>query len=287
MSGLHLFDATNSIDHELQIGKTTIGRHAECGIRLLSSSVSRKHGLLEYDGEKLVYSDLGSSNGSFLNGVAISAAVPLGAGDTLMLGDFSFTVNKAGQAGDAMPVDDEATQVVSASGAAEKQDIPSVWSEGTGLESASNTQFFVQDKASDALADYRAGKIAVPPLGESPRLVGISGNVRALVLELTGDAMSWKIGRDAQSVDLVIPEESVSAQHAQVVSDGARWKIVNWMSKNGTFVNNQKGLSTYLGHGDVIRLGNAELVFELPARGGRRAAGRSGIGGFFGRLFGR
>jgi pSer/pThr/pTyr-binding forkhead associated (FHA) protein len=263
MSGFHIFDATNSIDHELPEGKTLVGRGADCDIRLLSSSVSRKHGLFEAAGGELTFSDLGSSNGSFVNGQPVKAAVSLRAGDELLMGDFRFTVTGDHRPAAAEAGDEDATQLASPGGEGE---IPAMWSESAGLEKASGTQFFSEASESEAIAAYRAGKLDVPPPGNTPRLVGLSGGIKSEVFELRADGdHTWKIGREAGGVDLVIPDSSVSGQHAQLVNEGARWKIVNWMSTNGTFVNGHKGLSTYLRSGDVIRMGSAELAFELPA----------------------
>lgn len=263
MSGFHIFDATNSIDHELPPGKTVVGRGADCDIRLLSSSVSRKHGLFEAAGGELTFSDLGSSNGSFVNGQPVKAAVNLRAGDELVMGDFRFTVKHDDESPAAGGGGEEATQLAAPGG---EEDIPAMWSESAGLEQASGTEFFAESSESEAVSAYRSGKLDVAPLGDTPRLVGLSGGVQGKVFELKADGdRSWKIGREAGSVDLVIPDSSVSGQHAQLVNEGARWKIVNWMSTNGTFVNGHKGLSTYLKSGDVIRMGSAELAFELPA----------------------
>lgn len=294
MPGFYIFDATNSIDHELPPGKTLIGRGADCDIRLLSSSVSRKHGLFEVAGDELTFSDLGSSNGSFINGQPVKTAVSLRSGDELRMGDFRFTVS-----GDNRPAaggggDEEATQLATSG---DESGIPAMWSESAGLEKASGTQFFSESSESAAVAAYRAGKLDVPPLGDTPRLVGLSGGIEGKVFELkAGGGRTWKIGRETGGVDLVIPDASVSGQHAQLVNEGARWKIVNWMSTNGTFVNGHKGLSTYLKSGDVIRMGSAELAFELPAGAAGEAKPAADTGGteksggliaFFKRLFGR
>lgn len=296
MSGFHIFDATNSIEHELPEGKTVVGRSADCDIRLLSSSVSRKHGLFEANGGELTFSDLGSSNGSFVNGQPVKAAVGLRPGDELAMGDFHFTVTGGGGDEDAAASPDEdATQLAAPGG--DDEAIPAMWSENAGLEQASGTQFFTEASESEAVEAYRAGRLDVPPLGGTPRLVGLGGTIEGTVFELKADGdHTWKIGRDAESVHLAIPDSSVSGQHAQLVNEGARWKIVNWMSTNGTFVNGHKGLSTYLKNGDVIRMGSAELAFELPAgaagetkpaaeTGG--AGKKGGLLGFLRRLFGR
>ena len=96
----------------------------------------------------------------------------------------------------------------------------------------------------------------------------VPGPVRGTLynLQTNGETRTWEIGR-AENLDIVIldPTETVSGQHAQLVNEGPRWKIVNWMSTNGTFVNGRKGLSTYLKSGDIIRLGKLEFAFEIKA----------------------
>lgn len=286
MPDYHLFDVENSIDHELPVGKTIIGRGADCDIRLMSSSVSRKHAMLELSGHDLVFSDLGSSNGSFVNGISVNTPVTVRNGDELLLGELHFTINQVGGMATSDDfADDDATQIAPSEPAAEE--IPAIWSESAGLEDASGTQFSTEADESEAVDSYRQGKLNLPPIGNSPRLVGLSGHLNGKVFELaTGDRKgairTWKIGRDADTVDLVIADSNVSGQHAQLVNEDARWKVVNWMSTNGTFVNGEKGLSTYLKSGDIIRLGGTELAFELPANSGTSVSRQ----GLFSRILG-
>lgn len=305
MSTFQLFDTTNSIEHELSEGKTVIGRGADCDIRLISSSVSRKHAQLELTGGALMFFDLGSSNGSFVNGQPVTEAVALQNGDQLSMGEIHFAVSSATAAAADANLDDDATQMMAAAkpvSTADSQDdpIPSTWSESAGLEQASGTQFGYFDDATDneGAAAYRAGTLALPPISETARLVGLNGDILGKVFALDGpaadkeQARTWKLGREADSVDLVIGHVSVSGQHAQIINEGARWKIVNWMSTNGTFVNDQKGLSTYLQSGDVIRMGSAELAFELPGKGSSGAKNKDrpkndGFLGWLRRLFGK
>ncbi|WP_372861101.1 FHA domain-containing protein [Spongiibacter sp.] len=297
MSDFHLFEVVNAIDHELPDGETVVGRSADCDIRLLSSSVSRKHGVFTVEGEQLRYTDLGSSNGSFVNGQAINKPTALQHGDAVIVGEFQFSVTSAAMV--TASDDAQATQL-SDSGAG---DVPAMWSENAGLEQASGTELFADTNASDAVKAYREGRLSTPPLADTARLVGLSESLRGEVFELRADGndkQNWNIGRDANRADLQLNEASVSGQHAQLARDGARWKIVNWMSTNGTFVNDQKGLSTYLKHGDIIRMGSAELAFELPQPAADSTpeaavsappkveqAATAKKKGFFARLFGR
>ncbi|MFV0434079.1 MAG: FhaA domain-containing protein [Leucobacter sp.] len=54
--------------HELRRGTTTVGRGTDCGIRIGDSAASRKHLEIIWDGAAGIARDLGSTNGSKING---------------------------------------------------------------------------------------------------------------------------------------------------------------------------------------------------------------------------
>ena len=64
----------------------TIGRAAPAEIILEGGTVSRRHCKLEERHEHLVISDLGSTNGTLVNGTRIDAPTPLNDGDTIAIG---------------------------------------------------------------------------------------------------------------------------------------------------------------------------------------------------------
>jgi adenylate cyclase len=66
-----------------------LGRSIDSQIRLPSESVSRQHALVQRmeNGEYYLF-DLGSRNGTFLNGIRVTIPVPLNDGDRISLGDF-------------------------------------------------------------------------------------------------------------------------------------------------------------------------------------------------------
>ena len=73
----------------------SIGRASDNDLVLPDSRVSRHHARLSGRRGTLVYSDLGSTNGSRVNGVGVSELV-LGAGDRIELGDTVLVVEAAG-----------------------------------------------------------------------------------------------------------------------------------------------------------------------------------------------
>ncbi len=64
----------------------TIGRMAPSDIIIANPDVSRRHCRLEIDGEDAVLSDLGSTNGTFVNGVRLDRPVRLRSGTRFTLG---------------------------------------------------------------------------------------------------------------------------------------------------------------------------------------------------------
>jgi hypothetical protein len=73
-------------------GHLRIGRGSDNELVLADERVSRHHGQLATRQGALVYSDLGSTNGSFVNGTRITE-IALGTGDVLQLGDSSLTIH--------------------------------------------------------------------------------------------------------------------------------------------------------------------------------------------------
>ncbi|HEX5135791.1 MAG TPA: FHA domain-containing protein [Planctomycetota bacterium] len=80
------------------------------------------------------------------------------------------------------------------------------------------------------------------------------------------------IGRgDTNDVDL--EDAKASKEHFRIERVGSRWKLVDLESKNGTRVNGEFRNKAWLGHGDVLQIGTAEMRFglEAAARAGREA----------------
>jgi FHA domain len=82
---------------KLADGVTSLGRHDDCIIRIKSSQVSRKHCELFEAGGKLTVRDLGSSNGTFVNGKRVLGQQALKVGDELTVGSVTLRVATLGQ----------------------------------------------------------------------------------------------------------------------------------------------------------------------------------------------
>lgn len=75
---------------------TVIGRRHDCDLCVPVMSVSRRHCQLNYDDGALNIRDLGSHNGTYLNGKRINEAV-IKAGDSIEVGPLTFIFQIDGQ----------------------------------------------------------------------------------------------------------------------------------------------------------------------------------------------
>lgn len=287
----------------------TVGRSDDCDITLPSSKVSRQHARFRLSDGGVTVEDLGSSNGTRLNGRAIGAAQALMDGDKVGIDTFKLTVEIASPgSGDdatviAAPADADATVIAPAAEEARAPERDPPPAAATAPEPAktpepppapapapepaappagdlpgswvdSGTGESTQFLSPDALAAERPR--AATPERHSPLahfiVIAADGSASDVFELETGDAEedTWELGRD-DSCDIQLSDPTVSARHAQLVHRGGRWRMVNLISSNGIVVNGEKRLSVYLDGGDSVQLGEVTLVFQAPEGGVARA----------------
>jgi pSer/pThr/pTyr-binding forkhead associated (FHA) protein len=83
-------DGTARTTYSLAAGALTLGRRSSAEIVLADAKVSRDHARVERAGDGFVVEDLGSLNGTLLNGEHLSGRSPLRDGDTLTIGHSTF-----------------------------------------------------------------------------------------------------------------------------------------------------------------------------------------------------
>jgi pSer/pThr/pTyr-binding forkhead associated (FHA) protein len=76
---------------------TIIGRRQDCDLRIPLMPVSRRHCQLILNNETLKIRDLGSRNGTFLNGKRITDEITAQAGDNITIGPLTFGIQINGQ----------------------------------------------------------------------------------------------------------------------------------------------------------------------------------------------
>lgn len=84
------------------LGPTIVGRAPECGLRLDEAGLSRQHARLVPTGEGVQVEDLGSTNGSFINGKRIQHGIAM-PGDEIGFDTMRFRITAPGQPADAAP----------------------------------------------------------------------------------------------------------------------------------------------------------------------------------------
>ncbi len=84
--------ADQSVRFELAEGLHVLGRAAECDVPLPEASISRRHAEMEFAGGRARIRDLGSHNGTRVNGVAVDGWREIGAGDQVALGRATLAI---------------------------------------------------------------------------------------------------------------------------------------------------------------------------------------------------
>jgi pSer/pThr/pTyr-binding forkhead associated (FHA) protein len=85
----------------LRQGEVTLGRSRYCSLVVDDPAVSRQHAAIRVRGEEMVLYDLGSRNGTTLNGERIAAPASLKLGDVLTLGACSIQLIESRMSDDA------------------------------------------------------------------------------------------------------------------------------------------------------------------------------------------
>jgi pSer/pThr/pTyr-binding forkhead associated (FHA) protein len=74
-------------------GQHVVGRDPDCAaIFFDSTAVSRRHAAIHIDEDVVMIADLGSKNGTCVNGVLVEGERPLANGDIVALGSIELTI---------------------------------------------------------------------------------------------------------------------------------------------------------------------------------------------------
>lgn len=144
-----------------------IGRGEEAHLKPTSELVSRRHCAIRIDGNRVMVSDEGSRNGTFVNGNQINEPVAVRAGDTLRVGRLQLEIvidvsqpseKKPAVAGVADAVHRAATKTVPATDSSIEDSITDWLSEdSSGVSMQDTTQLSLEDtKAILAEAERKA-----------------------------------------------------------------------------------------------------------------------------------
>lgn len=220
-------------------GTLDAGRSDDNEILLLDDHISRKHARFMLEDGVVWIQDLRSANGTYVNGERLNGGCRLFHGDEVSFDNLRFQLVGKGQ--DLTPV----RQAESVTQIALIKDAPQ-----TGYET---TEFALADSKSDV-------PLVMPEVSETGAfLLGVSEPVSGYTFRTRIGATT--IGRD-EDCDVVIRDPTVSARHAEIVVRPETTTITNLMATNGTRVNGQQIQNAQLVDGDVVRIGQVNLVFK-------------------------
>ncbi|GCF06754.1 FAD-dependent oxidoreductase [Dictyobacter arantiisoli] len=242
----------------------TVGRQPGVDLMVNEASVSRRHALVGYSSGKYQVRDLGSLNGTFLNGERLEAErlYALNVNDTLRIGNvvtFRFllrtlNLSNLSPAGSAVSTQQKTPASVQAS----QPVAQSVPVRATDLQLV-NTLLPLS-------AAQPLPPAIVNALKKTPALIILPPSVHGEQKQhpqvyLLQDKRSVKIGRDASN-DISLNDLVVSRQHAEVFLSSSFFYIHDVGSSNGISVNQSPIDQPYrLAHGDHILLGNTIIFF--------------------------
>lgn len=222
----------------------TIGRAVGNDLVLAEGGVSRTHCRFFLEGDAVNVEDMGSSNGTWVDGERLEGPAALTPQRQVVIGDYEIVLKQQkertrGSGGPPARIPRSTRVVASVKGQ-------------TGVSNGS-----------------AVAKRAGAGRATGPQLRGLTGGVTGKVFTLVG---KMTVGR-VSAADLTIDDDSVSRKHAELEVNGRDVVIRDLGSANGTTVNGAPITDELvLNSGDIVQFGIVELMFET---GGAGAGGRS------------
>jgi pSer/pThr/pTyr-binding forkhead associated (FHA) protein len=231
--------------------KLSIGRATDSGLQLIEGHVSRHHAELNVIDGTIWLEDLGSSNGTFVNGDRVVGAWRIFHGDEVAFDTLRYQL--IGDGPDLTPIrlpGEAPDQLARVDG--ELQDEDDVATAETSAVAA----------PADEVPVAPVPVTTISPTIQGPSLVGRTPPVDGKVFVLSFGR--HLIGRGPEAA-IHLEEPSVSLRHAELDlrPDGAH--LTNLISTNGTWVNGVETHTSRLRDGDLIGLGRVTLQYQEPA----------------------
>ncbi|MCE9667579.1 FHA domain-containing protein [Myxococcus stipitatus] len=243
----------------------TIGRQEGNTIRLTERNVSRRHARLVRLNGHVVVEDLGSYNGTRINGERIAGQSPLNEGDLIQIGDYDLALQAEGAANAVgaittkVPARRQEPEPESESESTQDEEAPGQENDHTPA-SADKRRNSTSIIRLDHVEADRPRKVVDLDEKEAPQLVVLTPD------ELRGQQFSCirtelRIGRTDDN-DITLDHRSLSRTHAKLVrEDAGEWRVIDMQSANGMTVNGESYAQATLNSGDIIELGHVKLRF--------------------------
>lgn len=187
--------------------EVTIGRAADATVSVPDTSVSRKHALVRKTEDGWAVSDLGSGNGTIVNGEQISEEQPLAPGDVITLGDseFQFADGSAGQ-GDALAASPRRPPVRTA-----RTGAPAPGARARPVRTSRNAE-------DPAVAAKKRRRLLIVAGSSLAVLMALFVGYRAIAQRRAKDAAEIERARDAQRKEL-----TTAFQQAKNLTKEGKW----------------------------------------------------------------
>jgi len=231
-------------EHLLKSGENTIGREGT-DVLLEDPTVSRRHALLVMEDGKCFIEDLGSTNGTSVNGAQIARGerVEVASGAELKFGSSVLTLDLPEMPAAAEEPAGEAESV----------------EETTDAEPAELT-----DEIPEVVEQETAPDETVVEEAEAP----------SPVAQLIGDGVEFAvmpgtsaIGRRGDNDIVISGDPYVSGSHARITAEDGAFTLMDVGSTNGTVLNGTKlepNQPVTLSAGDEIVFGKTTVKFQVP-----------------------
>jgi pSer/pThr/pTyr-binding forkhead associated (FHA) protein len=226
---------------------TSIGRDSDCDISLDSGLLSRRHAEVRIAKGHVDVFDLGSVNGTFLNGRQIDKAFAY-PNDEIFIEPYTFLLI-------GPPID----PVMQESRSSERTQIRNAGTnESAGTNKSAGKQRTEREEDESSI-DH-----------QHTRLLDHNRPIACLIEQTSFlndktvrlSQRSYEIGRH-RSNDIVLRDLSISKFHARIELLHGEWVIEDCDSSNGLMVNGKIVHRAVINDGDTIELGHAAFTFEL------------------------
>lgn len=284
----------------------TIGRGPDNVVVINDPRSSRHHCRISRTPQGLLLEDLGSRNGTLLNGSAVKKNF-VKPGDEFRIGNTRFQLADEQLSGGQPASEPVAERKAAAAGGTDdgllEEDVPPEEAEAEPSSLASTVSMRI-DRGSTAspgstvTGSTMTGSTVSSPLGRSTRMPRSSGtglpapsgspdravppSTEAYLEGLEGEHSGEKIviqktpftlgrGRDC---DFTLRDKRASGRHARIVRDASGFSIEDLGSTNGTAVNQKTVKRALLSPGVIVQIGNSSFRAQVPSVRGGAASGR-------------
>jgi adenylate cyclase len=211
----------------------TLGRHPTNSIQLLDKIVSKEHCVIERRGPQLILRDLGSLNGTYVNGERVVGERPLRHGDDIALGSTRARVDDAPASGPTspqmphtLPQPTVGTQPIPSAGRPSQQ--MAQMPQQSSVPHLPTTQSAgVQPPKAAGFTPVAAPFVAVTPVGPGSAPRGNLGSTRIDVSD-AGRAIGTQITATQKGF---LPYDQLSANAQQLSQDYERLRLSHELSR--------------------------------------------------------